>query len=133
MKEFRIVMSEHDETLEKKIKQKLEPYCSSIYIVEEDGDAGLTVSIIALVLALPGFVVNIKEIVGWFNDKKAKTRLGPGVTQCTARVSEKISDETPFEWAIETCGHRFNLEAVDSKEQQDLLVDKIIEEFKDNG
>lgn len=130
--EFRIVMSEHDEALEKKIKLKLAPYCSSIFIVEEDGDAGLTISIIALVLALPEFVVSIKEIMSWLNQRKAVPFSEPNDTQNNEKQGKLFGSESAFSWSFEIAGQKFNLEDIESKEKQDYILDLIIEEFRNN-
>ena len=130
MMEIRIIMSVRDRELEDRIKEKIAPFCSDVLVVEEDGDAGLVISIIAIVVALPGFIVNIKEIMDWFDSKKGTTAPKSSDSNTVANEGNN-SEENAFEWGLIVQGRKYNIENL-TKQQRNELIEKIIKEHKDN-
>ena len=112
MIELRINLYEHDEELETKIKEELEPICSSVVTVEEQGNAGLIIGIIGLVIAIPGLVVAIKQIADWFEEKK--------------ELSQENTNEKPLNWDFSLNGVLYTVDSIGIKEERDEVIMRIV-------
>ena len=121
MTEFRIIIHNKNEILEQKIVQHLEPHCSRVVVVEEEGNAGLTISIISLVMTVPGFTVAVKDILDWIDEARKSSAYKHETIDFDKHESEGM-----YRYEIECDGKKYDLCDAESKEERDEMIDFLV-------
>ena len=123
MNEFRIILHQNNEMLEQKIVQQLEPHCSKVVVVKEEGNIGLTISIISLVISIPGFIIAVKEIFDWIDSaaKKPDSSMNQN--------SDMPDTDDPSRVEIEVNGKKYDISDSESKEERNHWIDLIAREM----
>lgn len=123
--EIRFVLYENDIELRNILLEKMKPFNSDNYVIEENGDAGTTItiifSIIQTVLALPSFAIAMYELINILNQKnKVNTEKQGNLEKSNVR------------WKISIDGYEYDLTELSSEEERKRVFDSILKEHIGN-
>ncbi len=122
--EIRFILSEHDKEFEKLLLEEMKPFISDKDVIEENGDAGTTITIIFTIiqtaLALPGFVIAMHQLICYTKQKSQGEQ-----------IEKEYSENSNSPWKFMIDGHTYDLSGLPSDEEKirvfDLILSKHLE------
>ncbi len=120
--EIRFILPEHNNEFENLLQEKLQSFVQDKEIIEENGDAGTTITIVFAIiqtaLAVPSFVVAMHEIIHYAKQKR------------TEKSSKTDAPEnSDYSWKIMINGDKYDLGGLPTSEERDRVLDRILAKY----
>lgn len=120
IKEIRFILSEHDDSFEELLQEKMKPFTLDKDTIEENGDAGTTITIVFTIiqtaLSIPSFIAAMHEIIRYTKQKKEDKS-----SEKKALVDHDCS------WKFMINGSKYDLSGLPSNEERFKVLDRILE------